>query len=89
MRTAKNLHLHEFIGLDVRITNSSSREWIGLEGKVVDETKNLLVIQMKKGEKRIPKVACTFLFTLQNGEKAELEGKDIAFRPEERTKKAL
>ncbi len=77
------------IGLAARITKSSSRQWIGLEGKVIDETKNLLVLETKNGEKRIPKNSCTFLFTLENGEKAELEGKEIAFRPEERTKKAL
>ncbi len=107
MRTAKNLHLHELIGLRVKIINSSSRQWIGLEGKVVDETKNLLVVETEKGERKgrlpahqqpsfqnahvlkIPKVACTFLFTLENGEKAELKGREIAFRSEERTKKAL
>lgn len=107
MRTAQNLHLHELIGLNVKITNSSSRELIGLEGKVVDETKNLLVIETEKKEKKIrlpthrqssfqnvrllkiPKISSTFLFTLENGEKVELKGKEIAFRPEERTKKAM
>lgn len=89
MRTPQNLRLHELIGLNVKIANSSSRELIGLEGKVVDETKNLLVIETEKGEKRIPKTASTFLFTLESGEKAELKGKEIAFRPEERTKKAM
>lgn len=89
MRTAKNLHLHELIGLKVKISKSSSRGLIGLEGKVVDETKNLLVIETKKGDKKISKISSTFEFELENGEKVELKGKDIAFRPEERTKKAL
>ncbi len=89
MRNPHNLHLHELIGLVVRIANSSSRELIGLEGKVVDETKNLLVIETKSGERKVQKAPNTFLFTLENKEKVEIKGKDIAFRPEERTKKAL
>lgn len=89
MRTAKNLYAHELIGLNVEIINSSSCEWIGLKGNVVDETKNLLVIETKEGEKKIQKIACTFLFTLENGEKVKLKGANIAFRSEERTKKVL
>lgn len=89
MRTARNLHIHELIGLPVKIINSSARELIGIEGKVVDETKNLLVIESKGREKKIPKISCTFLFTLENGEQVEIKGSKIMFRPEERTKKAL
>ncbi len=89
MRNKFNLRLHELIGLRARITKSPSRQLIGLEGKVVDETKNLLVIETEKGEKRIPKSPNTFLFFLEKGEKVEIKGKEIAFRPEERTKKAL
>ncbi len=90
MRTQQNLHLHEFIGLKVRIVNSSSRKWIGLCGKVIDETKNLLVIECINRKKilKIPKTACTFIFELENNEEVELKGSSIVFRPEERTKKA-
>lgn len=91
MRTNQNLHLHEFIGLDVKVVNSSSHEWIGVYGKVVDETKNLLVIECPNKKKilKIPKIACTFMFTLENGEQVKLKGSTIVFRPEERTKKEI
>ncbi|MDD5337437.1 MAG: ribonuclease P protein subunit [Candidatus ainarchaeum sp.] len=89
MRTAKNLRIHELIGLHAQIANSSCRKWIDLKGKIVDETKNLLVFETEKGEVKIQKISSAFLFTLENGEKVELKGKDILFRPEERTKKAL
>ena len=89
MRTAKNLRIHELIGLPAEIVNSSCRKWIGLKGKVVDETKNLIVLETGKGEVKIQKISSDFVFTLESGEKAELKGKDILFRPEERTKKAL
>lgn len=89
MRNSNNLHIHELIGLEVEIINSSSRNLIGLRGKVVDETKNMLTIETKKGERKLQKVANEFLFFLENGEKVKIKGKEILFRPEERTKKAL
>lgn len=75
-----------FIGLIIKILNSSDKSLIGLKGKVVDETKNLLVIEVKGKEKKIPKASCSFLFYLKD-EKIVVDGKKIAFRPEERPKK--
>jgi len=84
----KNLLYSTFIGLEVEISNSSQRELVGLKGKIVDETKNLLVIEKADGkEVRIPKVSGRFRFTLEDGSKFEIEGMKIAFRPEERPKK--
>lgn len=89
MRTPSNLHLHELIGLEAEIINSSSRNLLGLRGKVVDETKNMLTLEAKGREIKVQKIANEFLFFLENGEKVKIRGKDILFRPEERTKKAL
>jgi len=86
--TKNNLLYSTFIGLKVEIPNSSQRELVGLKGKVVDETKNLLVIEKEDGkEVRIPKVSSTFRFTLDDGSKMDIIGMKIAFRPEERPKK--
>ena len=87
-RTKKNILYSTFIGLEIEITNSSQRELVGLKGKVVDETKNLLVIDKTDGkEVRIPKVSSIFRFTLDDGSKFDIEGMKITFRPEERPKK--
>ncbi|MFH0738002.1 MAG: ribonuclease P protein subunit [Candidatus Micrarchaeota archaeon] len=88
MITKNNLLLSTFIGLEVEISNSSQRELIGLNGTIVDETKNLIVIEKSDGkEVKVPKVSSRFKFTVDNGEKMEVEGKRIAFRPHERPKK--
>jgi ribonuclease P protein subunit POP4 len=88
MITARNLLLSTFIGLRVEISNSSQRALIGLRGTIVDETKNLLVIGKEDGsEISIPKNSSTFLITAESGERVEVEGKDITFRPHERPKK--
>jgi ribonuclease P protein subunit POP4 len=88
MIDAKNLLYSTFIGLHVEIANSSQRRLVGLKGKVVDETKNLIIIEKADGtEAKLPKVSCTFRFTLDNGTKSEVDGSKITFRPHERAKK--
>ena len=87
MITAKNLLYSTFIGLEVEIVNSSQRSLIGRRGTVVDETKNLIVIQSEGNEIKIPKVSSTFRFTTESLEKVEVKGEKITFRPHERPKK--
>ncbi|MDD5339870.1 MAG: ribonuclease P protein subunit [Candidatus ainarchaeum sp.] len=83
----KNLLFSTFIGLDVEISNSSQRKLVGLKGKVVDETKNLLIIEAHGKDVRVPKVSATFRFTLDDGDKLDVDGSKITFRPHERAKK--
>lgn len=88
MITRSNLLYSTFIGLPVEIVNSSQRHLIGLRGVVVDETKNLIVIETEPEKAvKIPKVSSTFRFMCEDGEKADVEGSRIAFRPHERPKK--
>lgn len=88
MITRKNLLYSTFIGLEVEIVNSSQRKLIGLNGVIVDETKNLIVIEKADGiEVKIPKVSSTFRFTTEDKQKVDVVGKEIAFRPYERPKK--
>lgn len=88
MITAKNLLYSTFIGLEAEIINSSQRGLIGLRGKVVDETKNLIVIEGEGGRVvKVPKNSSAFRFTCEDGGKADVDGRDIMFRPHERPKK--
>jgi len=88
MRTRKNILYSTFIGLAVEVANSSQHGLVGLKGRVVDETKNLIIIEKGDGkEAKLPKAACAFRFTLDDGEKFEVDGRKIAFRPHERPKK--
>ena len=86
-RTPGNLARHELIGLDVAVVKAADPSLLGLRGQVVDETMKTLVIESGGEERRVPKAGCAFVFEL-DGNKVGLEGSDIAYRPEERTKKA-
>ena len=89
MRTKKNLIRHEFIGLRVEVIESSNKYSIGLKGKVIDETKNMIKIETKNGEeKMIPKEKTVFKFWIP-GRKGfvTIRGDEIVVRPEDRIKK--
>ncbi len=81
-----NLRKHELIGLQVQVLRATDPGQVRMSGRVVDETRNLLVIEAGGVEKRIPKQGARFRFEVQGG--IEVEGDDIRFRPEDRVKKA-
>ncbi|MEN4007229.1 MAG: ribonuclease P protein component 1 [Methanobacteriaceae archaeon] len=88
MITSKNIFRHELVGLPVKVVDSTHEGFIGIKGKVVDETKNTLLIQDgDETEKLVPKKNATFHFNLPDGTVIEIEGKIIIARPEDRIKK--
>ena len=88
MITPQNIFRHEFIGLQVKVAESSHVGFKGIKGKIVDETKNTIKIEDDEGnEKTIPKNVVTLHFNLPDGSKIEIDGKIIVARPEDRIKK--
>ena len=48
----------DLIGQDVTISDSKNKEIIGINGKIIMETKNMIVMNTKNGKKNIPKNIC-------------------------------
>ena len=48
----------DLIGQDVEITSSKNKEIVGLDGKIIMETKNMIVLDTKDGKKNLPKDIC-------------------------------
>jgi len=80
---------HELIGLDVKIASSPDPSYSGAEGRVVNETRNTLVLVRSGSGRtiRVPKDGARFRFALPGGRTAEIEGSSITFRPEDRVKR--
>jgi len=78
-----------FLGLNAKVTKSSNPEYVGRVGKVIDETRNTLVILHEEKEKAIIKDVAVFHFTLPDGTVVEIDGKTIVGRPENRVKKKV
>ena len=60
----------------------------GIEGRIVDETYHMLIIETSKGEKKIMKKGAKFRIKL-NGKEIVINGDDINYRPHERIKKLI
>lgn len=82
----KEITRHELIGSEIEITSSSNPNLKGIKGKIIDETKNMLLIETEKGVKKIIKNQIKMKLNTQR-KIIEIEGKKIVGRPEERIKK--
>ena len=81
-----DIRRRELIGLGVEILESSCDLYLGIRGKVVDESRNTLTIEQDGAEKKVPKDCCRFRF--DDGSRTYVvSGKEIKFRPEDRIKK--
>jgi ribonuclease P protein subunit POP4 len=87
--TPANLVRHELIGLEAEVITSTNQSAVGIKGTVIDETRETIVIETAKGEKRLAKKECTFRFKLPSGEAVRVDGKVLVSRPEDRIKKKL
>jgi len=83
MHNAKTM---EFIGLYVEVINSKNESMVGLKGKVIDETKDTLIINYEGKMKRLVKNQVT-LKVYDDGKEFEIEGNLLIGRSEDRIKK--
>ncbi len=88
MRNYGNMELHELIGLDVCVVKSTNPLQVGMCGKVIDESKNMLIIMSSMGPKKIQKKGAKFEFEIE-GKTKLVDGGMINYRPHERTKKLI
>jgi len=79
----------EFIGLEAKIVESSNPSYVGVSGRVVDETRNALVLLHKNEHKVIVKGISVFHFKLPDKTVVRIDGKAIIGRPEDRVKRKI
>jgi ribonuclease P protein subunit POP4 len=72
----------EFIGRLAHIVAHTDPSLVGIKGNIIDETKNMLIIEGPHGKKRVAKNHSTFVI-----DGVTINGADIVFRPEDRIRK--
>lgn len=87
--TDKNLIRHELIGLDVEVVRDRNPCNASISGRVVDETRNTLIIRKGERERRVAKRTAVFKFSLPNGAVVDVEGPALVGRPEDRVKRKM
>jgi len=83
MITADTISRHEFIGLDTEIIKSNNSQVVGLNGRIINETKSMFTINTENGMKMIPKSTNDWGFSI-NGKKLIVKGSSIVKRSFER-----
>ena len=73
----------EPIGMHARITESVNSELVDISGVIIDETKHMLKLDTKFGEKLIPKKICTFKISNHN-DTTNISGTKLHSRSHER-----
>ena len=86
MPTPRNLTRHELIGLTVSVVESTNPAQRGIQGLVLDETKNTIVLTDGRKDRRLQKVGLTLQFTFSDSSSVEVSGDDIRGRPVDRVK---
>ena len=79
MITTDNISSHEFIGLDTEIIQSTNPQVVGLNGRIINETKSMFTINTERGSKSIAKSTNSWKFSIQ-GKDIVVEGNKIAKR---------
>ena len=85
---ARNILLHELIGLETKVIKHSNPSNRGVSGIVIDETRKTLVLRGDGKTARIAKKNATFTFNLPEGG-FEVDGAVLVGRPEDRVKRRL
>ncbi|MDD3042076.1 MAG: ribonuclease P protein component 1 [Methanosarcinaceae archaeon] len=91
-----NLIYHELIGLFVKVVDSTNPSLIGIRGPVIDETKNMLLVETSQArELMIPKAGTEFIFRIpaklsEKGRRSDtfvkVQGNLLLSQPENRIK---
>jgi ribonuclease P protein subunit POP4 len=84
MINPRNVLRHELIGLDVLIVHATNPASRGITGQIIDETRNLLIINTCTGIKKIPKKTGVFRVTLPDGTIVDVQGSALVMAPEKR-----
>lgn len=89
MKVTPDIIRWEFIGTDLFIAESKNPSYVGLHGKVIDETRNTFTIVNDSTRRKIIKEVCIFHFKFPDGTVVEIDGKLLIGRPEDRLKKRI
>jgi len=85
--TPKNILFHELVGLHVKLLRPACQSLAGLDGTIVDETANTVVVRRIDGRiARVLKKHNTFNITLPSGKDVLVHGDLILGRPWDRIK---
>jgi ribonuclease P protein subunit POP4 len=89
MKVTPDIIRAEFIGTEAEVSQSKHPGYVGISGKIIDETRNTITILHEGKRKKVIKESAVFHFKFSDGTVVEIDGKLLAGRPEDRLKKRI
>jgi len=89
MKVTPDIIRHEFVGTQAKVAQSLHRDYLGLSGRVVGETRNTFTLLDAGKAKNVLKEFSVFNFTFDDGTVVDVDGKLLVGRPEDRLKKSI
>jgi ribonuclease P protein subunit POP4 len=89
MKVTPDIIRCELIGTEAEVAKSRHQSYVGIMGKVTDETRNTLVILHQGERKRIIKESAVFRFRFSDGTVVKIDGKLLVGSPDNRLKKRI
>jgi ribonuclease P protein subunit POP4 len=77
------------MGTEAKVSKSKHSGYVGLSGKIIDETRNTFTILNEGKRKIVLKDSSVFHFKFSDGTIVEIDGKILLGRPEDRLKKHI
>jgi ribonuclease P protein subunit POP4 len=84
--TKHNIHKHELIGMTATVKSAHNKNQIHMKGRIVDETKNTLTLEVTGTEKMLPKKGTVLAIDLKDSS-VNVDCGQLTYRPEDRIKK--
>ncbi len=89
MKVTPKILRYELIGTEAKVARSRHPGYVGISGKILDETRNTFVILERGEKKRIVKDSAFFHFRFSDGTIVEIDGKLLVGQPQDRVKKRI
>jgi ribonuclease P protein subunit POP4 len=89
MKATPDVIRHEFIGTEANVSKSMHHGYVGISGKIIDETRNTFTILHEGKKKTVIKDTAVFHFKFSDGTIVEIDGKLLVGRPEDRLKRRI
>jgi len=89
MKVTPDVLRYELIGTEARVSRSRHPGYVGISGKIIDETRNTFTILYEGKRKIVIKDSAIFHLKFSDGTIVEIDGKLLVGKPEDRLKRRV
>ena len=89
MKITPEIINHEFIGVEGKVAKSPHKDYVGVGGRIIGETRNTFTFLSADQRLSVIKESAIFDFNFEDGTIVQIDGKLLVGRTEDRLKKSV